>query len=78
MSDLTDKITALQAELAEVVAAISKARKAVSVNAAGKSLSRDYSNLLAERKQLEKKIHALKLKAVGSSRTFRETDLSGF
>lgn len=73
MATRAERLAELEAELAEVKSALSKARKAVAVNTGNLSISRSYKDLLIEKKDLEKRIADLD----GTRSRFGQLDLSG-
>jgi len=52
-----ETLAQLEAQLVEVNAALTKTRKAISTSQGGKSVTRDYNNLLREKQMLVKQIN---------------------
>lgn len=69
MSELTD----LQADLVEVKAALTAARKAVKINSSNGSVERNYATLLSEKKDLKRQINRLQ----GKRPRVSSADMSG-
>lgn len=73
MATRAERLAELEADLTEVKAALSKARKAVAVNTGNLSINRSYKDLLAEKESLEKRIADLD----GTRSRFGQLDMSG-